>query len=1773
MSSGAPGGTGGTAGSGGFLQAWLQETLKNGGPSGTGLKTGQEIRDKLKNDLGKKWDELGVWLGRTESREIANLCKDVGKLVRGAGGGVVFYLQNLCKGIAEIKYFISGVERARGMVGSHPATYDKKEVITPLTDNDKAYARCIVGSVALNELYGDHCYMAEIIQKITDDVDRNLRNHLSSKHMANLDKCKGLTDMDVLFGKSILGDTIERWKGMKRVNNGPWRIWRPWEYWPKVCNEDKKPEGDEGKAKLQQQRKENASVMTTFLKVGDDDNRTPGQPTIGEVLTNPDYTISQDTLKQIFQEEVERGGSFQVDNALRKIRNATQQVQAEACIKKNSGDDKLCSRLDCMKQLWNNKGGQTSDADALWKEVREQVTNLVTKVSDKGTSDSDAETLCSTVQCPNGSADCVSKTTCNIMVKALKEVHTVGETGQEDYRIFSPTMRCVILNALAEKLKEQAYKGGYACAVEDGITKAFEVGGTQHSTWCGDKRKGDGSCQPCGKQHRVCTGSMIIGTTSLANEVMDELNTNITNTTNIQTALDKIKEKVTLCDRMNCIIKQLNPSGTSHTQNASTTNVEEFWTKDVKNLWNELAKAMKDSNWNGKENGCNKLDNATPSEKAACNYLHAGFEKLKGISAFIKTNSTDYPTLSKDPSFRQTMGCFLLHAYAKHMKEKAICNIDAGIKEAFKSWNPTSNGPCTNGSSCIQCTWEDEDYDNCKINTNGGTTTTEVKGKLEEIINENDGNITQMLTEINEMTSLCDYMECIATHLNSPNGKNSAEKFWAENGDVKKLWKKLVEEMTKKDSVNGNVNVDCSGFDNPSAERACKYLHTAFTKLESIATSNGTSTYSTLKKDPSFVRTIGCFLLKEYAKQMKDKSKCVIDSGIEKAFKAWKESNNGNCNGGKESCVPCEWNEKDHESCTIKTNGTNGGTKTTEVKPQVEEIVNNDDPDTKPIIEDINKMKDLCDGLKCIASHLNSSTSKYSTTADKFWEKEGEVGQLWNDLFEAMLQIMDKDNGGPCGTMDDGSVTTGTANGRPATKPEKKACNYLHGGLKKLKELSKPSTPQTQNGKILDENPLLKHAMGCFLLKEYAKQMGKKSTCPIDSGLRKAFSTAGKGLNGNCNWEENLDDCKVTIGKPPVTIKNKVDPILEDDDLSIEAVTEHINERTTLCDKLQCATSKWFQKYVATNGTDKKTWCDFWNEGVKTTLEKMFEHVADKGKNNNAACNDFGDENPQSVERKACNHIAAGLQHIKNITSSGSANDQLLQRAVACIALNMYATKIRDASKDKCPIDEDKIKQMFHDSNRNINSLCLTSGSNNNCSFCTRQNEDFKDCKLSVSNTLIKTPSPSQNGTCNNNATEVKTQIDGLLNNSNIKMQPTLSNINKMDDNFCTQVQCAAKKWKSANNKNGLVGTLFWSDIHSAAEKELTTLLHHMTQSKNQEKVTQYCKNDTEWNELGHKEGKTNKAACLLFAAGLKHIYDKQKGPVKGPSFEQTMGCLFLKEYAKQLKEMAHKKKQGHSWVHPLCDIDKGINYAFSQSKDIMEETSPCNNGPNSCFVCNLDGKYEDCKIGDDSVKEKVESIFQDKKNEDHMEKTLENTVCPILITDLLTPFLPLAPVSIGLSAMAYYLWKYFGPLGKGGARFRRSPTEIPGPSVQEQLLDHVDEGASHEYQLVKERKPRSAPTRTKRSGRDPAGGGRVNRRTIIEIHFEVLDECQKGDTQLNQKDFLELLVREFMGSEFMEEEQVPKEEVLMEGIPMESVPMEGVPMELVPSLGSGFMV
>ncbi|CAA9990874.1 SICAvar, type I [Plasmodium knowlesi strain H] len=1818
-----------TQGDGGLLGEWMKTILNNSGK--TSLTTPQEITEVMRKDFEDAWEKLQESLMLPEVNEMADLCKgvvDYGSVKERSWEEQ--YLKELCKAVVELRYFTSG----GGTQKRRRLNFDRN--IKP----HEWYPRCVVGAVALTEIYGDHCYLREVLHHISDKVEQKLRDTHQSKG-AKLDVCSRITDIDLMVGRAVLGNRMKQWAqeerekgGASRGTRGSGRVGIQWWRWKKVCPEGRENATTDQIDKAKKNAKEaNKNILTSFVKVGPQSTTpgttttsttpTPGQTsTLGDVLVNEDLTIAKEVIEEALSEIVSSGkvDTNRINDVVKKLGEASQQVKAQECIKGHKDQkDKLCDRLKCMKYLWQNiPTGEQGTIEDFWTGEDGVVKKLWNELAQKmkatnGTGNTDCDKM------PNATNS--EKAACNYLHAGFKQLYEPEASssppsgGGDDilskkYPSFRQTMGCLLLHSYAKYMKEKAI-----CNIEKGITQAFELGDKlrKSGTNCNGSATGKGPCVPCQwNDASIDNCTVQIGTdgTGTTEDGMKKIIEQ--NNSNTKSIIDGINKMETLCNRLQCIASHLN---STDGQKPSITSAKNFWTKtgDVGKLWTELSNAMKNNGNNAGD--CGQMEDgttgstgtrdATNPERKACQHLTAGFDKLKSIAT---SSGNDYPILSKDPSLKQAMGCFLLKEYAKHMQGQSKCVIESGIKKAFNSWGSITKGNCTGDSPCIECKWDDDKLGSCgvKIGTNG----TEMKDKVNTFLQQNNNEMDATMKDINDMSTLCDYIKCAApkwfqNQNNQAGSGTTPTKNWCDfwNDGVKPKLEEMFKQIEKNGmdkSMQTNGPCDQFGDDNPdSVERkACNHITAGLDYIKDITgdTNSGAQaqTSSSQKDDKFFKQSIMCAALNLYATKIKEMSqdKCPIDENtIQRMFEAGNGSNTSSSTscltsgGNKNDCFVCE-RKPNFNSCELSVPNTLINTQPNGTCTDKDNDKHKVQPEMTKLLEDKTtiKMEDklsqitnintsFCTQLQCTAKKWNFIKKKNGKpTWTKFWESGGEVAKLWEELAGAM---MERSGNGQCDKVD------GT---RQATEPERKACEHLTAVFDKLKSIA---TSDGNKYTILKDNPSLKQAIGCLLLKEYAKQMEKKTTCLIESGIKKAFEVGGKCTSSNgscikCKWDDKVDNCNVTIDKISVTVKTKVEPILKVDEQNIEIVTENMNEMTTLCQQLQCAAPNWFKKHnnnQSGSGSPTKTWCEFWDMAVKEELQKMFADIEDKGKNTNPACNEFGDDNPDSVERKACNHIAAGLQHLKTV----SGNDQLFERTVGCIALNMYATKIREASEDKCPIDEDKIKQMFSDSNKNINSSCsIFGGTNKDCFLCTRKNEDFKKCELSVSNTLINTPS---NGSCtlNTDKDKVHTQMNNLLEkDTTIKMKPTLDKINEMN-HFCTKLQCAAKQYY-AKKHGGKSSGVNWDALEKDIGRELNELLEYMTKGQSQPNLLTYCNDDAKWDALGHKKSKTNKAACLLFAAGLQHIYSPKKVHVKGPSFEQTMGCLFLKEYAKQLKDLANKKKKGYSWVHPLCEIDKGIDHAFNQSKDIMEKETPLCKGtnvPNSCFVCTQEEDYNKCKIGDDKIEDEVKPLLQSK--ETHMEKTLENTVCPILLTDLLTPFLPLAPVSIGLSAMAYYLWKYFGPLGKGGARFRRSPAQASRPSVQEQLLDHADEGASHEYRLVKERKPRSAPTRTKRSGRDPAGGGRVNRRTIIEIHFEVLDECQKGDTQLNQKDFLELLVREFMGSELMEEEQVPKEDVLMEGVPMEGVPMEGVPMEGVPielvlieeipSLGSGLLV
>ncbi|KJP86042.1 hypothetical protein AK88_04299 [Plasmodium fragile] len=113
---------------------------------------------------------------------------------------------------------------------------------------------------------------------------------------------------------------------------------------------------------------------------------------------------------------------------------------------------------------------------------------------------------------------------------------------------------------------------------------------------------------------------------------------------------------------------------------------------------------------------------------------------------------------------------------------------------------------------------------------------------------------------------------------------------------------------------------------------------------------------------------------------------------------------------------------------------------------------------------------------------------------------------------------------------------------------------------------------------------------------------------------------------------------------------------------------------------------------------------------------------------------------------------------------------------------------------------------------------------------------------------------------------------------------------------------------------------------------------------------------------------------------------------------------------------------------------------------------------------------------------------------------------------------------AVTVALLGYSLWKYFAYLGKKRRRTYRTIRDVPSPPLDEEILDHLQRGdlppPDYGYTLVRDRHPASTSGR----GRSP----RVHKRTIIELHLEVLNECEVADWESVKDDYLQIVVEEF---------------------------------------------
>ncbi|KJP84924.1 hypothetical protein AK88_05444 [Plasmodium fragile] len=126
-----------------------------------------------------------------------------------------------------------------------------------------------------------------------------------------------------------------------------------------------------------------------------------------------------------------------------------------------------------------------------------------------------------------------------------------------------------------------------------------------------------------------------------------------------------------------------------------------------------------------------------------------------------------------------------------------------------------------------------------------------------------------------------------------------------------------------------------------------------------------------------------------------------------------------------------------------------------------------------------------------------------------------------------------------------------------------------------------------------------------------------------------------------------------------------------------------------------------------------------------------------------------------------------------------------------------------------------------------------------------------------------------------------------------------------------------------------------------------------------------------------------------------------------------------------------------------------------------------------------------------------------------------------------LIPYTPaIIPAVVGIGIIAFFLWKYFAYLGQRRRRTYRTIRDVPSPPLDEDILDHLQRGErpppDFGYTLVRDRQPRRLPAARRR--RQP----RVHKRTIIELHLEVLNECEATVWENVKDDYWKIVVEEF---------------------------------------------
>ncbi|ANQ05796.1 SICA antigen [Plasmodium coatneyi] len=844
-----------------------------------------KFQEGIWNDLEKQFEKLMERLSG-DTPEISALCSEIDN-TKGIWNTVK---KEMCKALIKIKFFMSGI-KGNKIVGGRAKVEHLGEV--------ESYFRCIVGSMTMVNLYKRHCKLNEVAEYIVKPMEAAQGMW---KELTEHEKCRTLPFSGMKIGKEFIGNKVNEWLEKRKSGTQMYTTIMG----NTGCQGGQQGRNMQGVVQLLGRKDE------TELQDFNDDSKNLPEGKLEEVLTKMDEVNRKrkkpsDCLK-------ESGGKYEEEEELRITEwftafsnnptedDAINWIEFEAA-------RALCERSD-------NEYKYDADKYKGFCEVMVRnimlVTNIENQYKAKQTKCKNTVKdipLCDLLKVWMSYMDnfCAPRSVMKYAFEAVENIKGTFVGGSEytecKYESFNNLYRDGedMLPKLWETMKNSVLSN--------------ELGRVQKKKWCDESTRNYTKGLINNASHTRNDKSVDDGILN-SNPELQKLKSTIVQIENkvkkeeeedrkvLQDALQKAiqeskpqtpppvsqqgddctKETV-LCNRVDCVTKKW---GVNNGQTVTWENMKVDINTEATKMFNKISTKSK-----GIPGYCSSTDQnsrrVTDSEKKACKYITSGLQYIYEV----QEEDGDETRKKDNRHFKQIMLCLVLNAYADKLIQEVKSPCKAGedtIEQAFEEGNKNINSRCKDGpDKCVKCE-RVKDFKNCNV---GGT---DVKEKLKTILNENNPQITQTLTTLNDINkNLCDRAQC--------------KEIW-EDEDMGNILQELSVAIIKGNGADSGI---CEKIEDGNStplganKTACKYITTGLRHIYSIKV-EGSDIDASKKNNQQFRQTMACLALNVFANEILKEKNCVNVDKIKKAFADGGSPYKELCNSD-DNCEKCEWDD------------------------------------------------------------------------------------------------------------------------------------------------------------------------------------------------------------------------------------------------------------------------------------------------------------------------------------------------------------------------------------------------------------------------------------------------------------------------------------------------------------------------------------------------------------------------------------------------------------------------------------------------------------------------------------------------------------------------------------------------------------------------------------------------------------------------------------------------------------------------------------------------